>query len=374
MSILQKIEDFLIKHEISYSKDYEIDSLKFDFAILYEDRPISFIDSGYGPHTIGQDGVISYMEERIARLEYCNKRNISLMTISVCGDVEYMLWRHLMVAPIKGSRTSVKPWEGRVKKKPWDWEITAVVPVLDTYEELALCIELLKLQSNPPYIIVIDTGSSVSEYDKIKTLRAEDCEVHAIRSHATPHPSDFVAQAMDLGFTLCRTDYLFATHADCFLRKRTLLEEMLEMTKTISPVVGYEITERSFSGWEGMCSHTASMYHMPTMDKIGAGWSQRRLLNFYDIEDKRPQKEMPGFPDTEILLGYILRANKIEPHLIGKEENFARNKDENIDHCRSLTSGKLYNPKYYAICKKWVKEAKVEAKERIEEWKKIKVS
>lgn len=76
-----------------------------------------------------------------------------------------------------------------------------------------------------------------------------------------------------------------------------------------------------------------------------------------------------GGPDTEILGNYILRLNKIKPHLIGHEKNFARQKDENIDHIRSYTSGKLYSPPYYKQASEWFGAAKQEALERIESWK-----
>ena len=78
----------------------------------------------------------------------------------------------------------------------------------------------------------------------------------------------------------------------------------------------------------------------------------------------------PNWPDTEILGNYILRKNKIEPHLIGKEENFCRQVDDNIDHCRSITAGRLYSPAYVEKAEQWVASAIQEAKTRVELWKK----
>ena len=272
------------------------------------------------------------------------------------------------LAPIRNISQWQKPWEGNCKKKPWEYKVTAVVPVLDTSEQLNICVRLLRAQTEKPYIIIVDTGSSPSEYAKIESLRADDLEVHAIRLNGVLHPSDFPAIAMDLAFSLCRTDRLFATHADCFLKRRDFIEHLMTLCPSQSPVVGYEISPRCHADWHGMVSHTASMYHMPTMDRIGFGWSMRRLCNYYNIQDYRPNLSRPQWPDTEILGNYILRTYKIQPHLIGVEQNFERKIDENIDHFRSFTSGKLYSPDYYEKAKKWYEDAKKEALERLRSW------
>lgn len=272
------------------------------------------------------------------------------------------------IAPLKKRNVSDFPWEGSCAKKPWEYKATAMIPVLDTYEELKTCVDLLRLQTERPYIIVVDTGSSTDILNQISRLRNSDLEVHSIRTNGAMHPSDFPAWAMDLSFSLCRTEFAFATHADCFARRRDLIEYMLKLCRSKSPVVGYEISPRLHNDWEGMVSHTATMYHMPTMDKIGFGWSLRRLANMYDLRNYKPDPMRPNWPDTEILGNYILRKFKISPYLIGSEQNFERNKDDNIDHCRSITSGKLYSPEYEAKATGWLSEAISEAKERIELW------
>jgi glycosyltransferase involved in cell wall biosynthesis len=270
------------------------------------------------------------------------------------------------IAPIKGVTSDKKPWEGSCQRKPWEYKVTAVIPCLDTSETLPICIELLRLQTERPYIVVIDTGSDDQHLPKIEALRAEDVEVHLMRLNGTQHPSDFPAMAMDFGFTLCRTEYLFATHADCFLRRRDFLTHLISKN---APVVGYQITPRAHSDWLGMVSHTATLYHMPVMDQIGFGWSLRRLCHLMGIADHRPNPARPNWPDTEILGNYILRHNKITPVLIGSEKNFTRQVDENIDHFRSFTSSKLYSPGYHKAVQEWFKKAKTEALERIEKWK-----
>src|SRR6516162_6019288 len=173
------------------------------------------------------------------------------------------------LSPIYGYLTVSTPWEGLCQKKPWEYEITAVIPVLNTSETLPICIELLRLQTNRPFIMIVDTGSIEGHMQAVLDLRAEDVEVHVMGMNGVRHPSDYPAMAMDLAFTLCRTPYLFATHADCFLRRRNLLEDMIELCKTESPAVGYELSPRAHADWKGMLSHTASMYDIKVMDSIG---------------------------------------------------------------------------------------------------------
>jgi len=274
-------------------------------------------------------------------------------------------------APIRNKLSVLKPWEGSVATKPWQHRVTAAIPALDTYEQLETCVELLRLQTIRPYIVIIDTGSSEEEFSKISSMRSEDLEVHSIRLNGVLHPSDFPAIAMDLAFSLCRTEFIYATHSDVFVRRRDFLAELIEKCISISPVVGYEISPRAHDDWHGMVSHTATMYHMPTMDRIGFGWSLRRLCNQFGISNHRPNPNTPGWPDTELLGNYLLRQNNIIPNLIGSEDNFKRTIDENIDHFRSFTSGKLYSSSYYRVVSQWYEEAKRAALERIDEWKRL---
>jgi hypothetical protein len=113
------------------------------------------------------------------------------------------------------------------------------------------------------------------------------------------------------------------------------------------------------------------MYHIKTMDKIGFGWSLRRLCHMHDIVNYKPDPMRPNWPDTEILGNYILRNNNITPYLIGSEENGIRHIDENIDHFSSYTSAKLYSPPYFKKAKEWYEDAKLQAIQRIKEWETI---
>lgn len=273
-------------------------------------------------------------------------------------------------APIRNIDQKLRPWEGSSLKKPWHYELTAVIPCLDTYELVEICVKLLRLQTVRPFIFIVDTGSTQEELKKVESMRSDDLEVHSLRFNGLLHPSDFPAIAMDLAFSACRTQYLYATHADCFIRRRDFLEYLLDLCPGNSPVVGYEISPRKHADWKGMVSHTSTIYHMPTMDKIGFGWSLRRLANYYNIADYTPCPTRPGWPDTEILGNYILRKNNIQPYLIGKELNFQRKMDENIDHFRSFTSGKLYSEFYFKKASQWYEDAKEQALIRIKEWEK----
>lgn len=273
------------------------------------------------------------------------------------------------IAPVRHFDLEQSPWEGNCKKKPWNYKVTAIIPVIDTYDYLALCVELLRLQTLRPFIVVIDTGSTQENLDKIMSLRAPDIEVHSLRFNGVLHPSDFPAIAMDLGQAMCRTKFMFATHSDVFLRRRNFLEDLIVDCKNY-PVVGYEMSPRLHDDWRGMVSHTATMYRTSVLDEIGFGWNLRRLANMYGLPNHKPDESRPNWPDTEVLGNVILRDRKVPVKIIGKENNFERTKDKNIDHCRSITSGLLYSPEYYEAALKWVEKAQREAKNRIRKWQK----
>jgi len=295
-----------------------------------------------------------------------NKRYVWLETEQRWQEVTL---HRVEVSPIYGELTTSSPWEGNCDKKPWDYNVTAVIPCLNTSETIPFCIEILRLQTVRPFIMIIDTGSNSEHLEKILSFRDQDVEVHSIFLNGVMHPSDYPAMAMDMAMSLCRSPYLFATHADVFIKRRNFLEYMLGICNEECPVVGYELSPRSHKDWKGMISHTASMYHMKTMDKIGFGWSLRRLCNDYNIVNYKPNPMTPNWPDTEILGNYILRKNNIVTKIIGHEENQHRTDDENIDHFRSYTSGKMYSPPHFKKTSKWYFDAVVKAKKRIFDWK-----
>lgn len=272
-------------------------------------------------------------------------------------------------APSKlGVRHRGKAWEGAYKNRPWDFACEAVIPVLDTPDTLECAIELLRLQSARPFIVIIDTGSSEANLQRVREFAARDVEVHSLRFNGVRHPSDFPAIAMDLAMSACRKNHLFCTHADVFLKDRYLLERMMSHVDEMCPAMGYQMTPRAHADWERMVSHTATMLYMPTMDRIGAGWSLRRLCNNRKV-DHIPNILGNNWPDTELLINYILWENNLQAALIGTEKNHERTDDQYVDHCRSITAGRLYSQEYAAKAQIWLDDALTKAKERIELWK-----
>ena len=261
-----------------------------------------------------------------------------------------------------------KAWEGTYETKPWDYTVTAVIPHLDTPDLLPLVIETLRLQTERPFIIVIDTGSLPEHWDKVEALACEDVEVHRIRLNGAIHPSDPVAMAMDLAQSLCRTDFLYCTHADVFLRRRDFLADLLALARE-HKVAGYEITPRGNLEWEGMVSHTATMIDIKFADAIGLGWSQRRLMHLHDVDYYGPDKMPGGWPDTEVLINIIFRREGFQPLLIGKEQNYERTVDDNIDHVRSLPSATQYSPAHLVKATAWLDDALTGAAERVTLWR-----
>lgn len=261
---------------------------------------------------------------------------------------------------------------GRVEKKPWDYACEAWIPIMDTLDTLPYVIELLRLQDSRPFIVLVDTGSKKESFDKLEELYgdADDIELHRFRFKGVKHSSDYPAFAMDLAMSVCRTEHLFCTHSDVFLKKKDLLTRLIDLCDKFRPAVGYQMSPRDHEDWRKMVSHTCTMLHIPTMDKISASWSLRKLCNRKGLEFIPNHPEMGNnWPDTEILLNYMLWENGLEAKLIGEEKNHVRTNDDNIDHCRSLTAARLYFAEGAKTRQSWVDDAIEQAKERIKLWK-----
>jgi len=281
-----------------------------------------------------------------------------------------------LIAPIRNKSFADRPWEGCCAKKPWQYPVTVAIPVLDAAAAVAVIVELYRLQTERPYIMLIDTGSTPTELARLQKLAGQDCEVHSLRFNGVQHPSDFPAIAMDLAFSCCRSTHLLATHADCFPRGRGVVAELLQLCREGCPVVGYEITERKHSDWRGMVGHTLTMFDVQAMDQINACWSLRRLVNSYPHPDgvtaahEIQPATSPNWPDTEILINYQIREFNLQPLIIGTERNAERTVDHRIDHCRSVASAALYAGKsdYARKSSGWLRDGMVKARQRIAEW------
>lgn len=264
-----------------------------------------------------------------------------------------------------------KPWQGPQEVKPWHRKVTIVAPFLDTSELLDTFIEAWLLQTVDANICIIDTGSSprhagvLDEYE-----RTDDrIEVHRLHFKAVKHPSDPVAIAMDLAFSLCTTEFLFATHVDCFPARRDLIEDFIQIrNESNAPVVGYQITDRKNIDTEGWVGHTATLFDMKQADLLNLAWSQRRLCNLTGM-DHFGNNRCNGYPDTEFLINEQLDRAGVDRFIVGKEENYVTTDDANILHVRSYNSSKLYSPKHHAKAVVDMAEALRTTHERISRWK-----
>ena len=271
------------------------------------------------------------------------------------------------VAPL-GCRGRERPWEGAAARKPWEHQVMAAIPHLETPETLPVLLELLALQTVRPYVLLIDTGSSPEVVRRLEALRRPDVEIHYLRAHAYAHSSAPVTTAMDVAFALCRTPYMFCTHSDVFPRRRDLLEWLLGLCREDQPVVGYEMSPRPpTSGWRNVVSHTCTMLDMRVMRRAGVTWSFER---YWESGEAAPQQD--GYPDTEQPFDRCLRRAGIFPYLIGHDANHVRLVDDNIDHVRSLSGLNLYNAEseLHRRCHWNLNRALAEAQARIRAWRK----
>ncbi len=273
-----------------------------------------------------------------------------------------------MVAPVRGSVVG-SPWCGNLERKPWEYAVTAVIPVLDTPDQLAVCVEVLRAQTERPYILVIDTGSLPANLATIETMRAEDLEVHQVRSHGWRHPSEPVAVACQLGQDLARTEFVFHTHSDCFLMRAELLAEWMELARRHA-VVGYQISPRPYPGWETELGHTALMMHLPTIRKARVSWNMAAFVErqIVCLPHDSSLELGPNRPDTESEMNACLAAAKIKPLMLGTEKNRERNTNEHFDHCRSFCVSKLFDGEYHAQMAVQMEVAMREARDRVTAW------
>lgn len=244
--------------------------------------------------------------------------------------------------------------------------MTACIPHLDTIEPLRACIELLRRQTLRPFIMVLDTGSPPEVCEQLEAMRADDLEIHFVRSHGWEHSSEAVTVAMDLAQTLCRTTLCFHTHADCFLRRKNLLEDWAKICNVNTPVVGYRMSPRDWvtKEWEWMVGHTALMCYMPSIHRAGATWAHRRSFFAYQY----PVRNIGGWPDTETAFNHAIRDAGIVAVFLGNDRNGERQTDDNIDHVRSFAGSKTYSPDYHSGARDWMADALREAGERIDAW------
>ncbi|HUY89099.1 MAG TPA: glycosyltransferase family A protein [Pirellulales bacterium] len=226
-----------------------------------------------------------------------------------------------------------KPWQGTIAKKPWHYRATAVIPHRNTPEHLELCLQFLAQQSEPPYVMIIDTGSDDESLARVHALRSESVEVHQIACHATEEYADTVCYAMDLAMSACRTEYLWCLHSDCFIINRNLLAELLARSEGGQrPAIGYESSSANkHAVCRGMVSHACTLLHMPAMRRLDVTWSRAGLA------ERAQAAAQTVIFDPEMSLNYRLRERGIEPLILGPEGTQGVERDANRVHLRSGT-------------------------------------
>lgn len=285
--------------------------------------------------------------------------------VSCCASCsEYRPDTFRLVAPI-GTKLA-----GTTRKKhPWDFRSTCILPHLGHTEHLPLLLDMLRAQTEPPYIVIVDTGSTQGVCDTLERQRAEDVEIHYVRGGAYTNTSEPVTVALDLGFARANTELIFLTHTDVFPMRQDALEWIGKQVSEDTPVVGWQMSERSWitDQWRGLVSHTFTMLHAKTMRRIGATWHLQRGRDVLGITDYYAN----GWPDTETTFGQCLKAAGITPKLLGEEYNFQRQTTEWWDHARSLTGLRVYSYSTELAAKAEVYAATViaEATERLRQWR-----
>lgn len=254
----------------------------------------------------------------------------------------------------------------RTPAKPWELDATVVIPHKDTPEWLAVTVEMWLCQDRNIFLLVVDTGSQARESQKIlaEIEKLPNAEVARLGIGNTEHTSDRICAAMDYAFSRCPTEFLISTHVDVFPRHRGLVSYLLGLCDRNHPVVGWEMSPRGFHYegrkiTEGYVGHACTIFHMPTMDTCGAGWSLRRSYHAFGS----PRHFVQGFfgwPDTETGLGEILKKHGIKPLFLGRETNFENQRTEHWVHARGRTWMGLTERHRIAI---------LEAKQLLSTWK-----
>lgn len=295
--------------------------------------------------------------------------------IHVNGDgFDAALNRHVRAGEIAPRAVKTIPLPGNeahlgiCQKKPWDYEVAVCIPTVNAFERIKIIVDLLRLQTVKPYILLVDCGSRADQFRKLEKLRAQDLELHSLRLNGVSNSSEVVAMAMDISVAVCQSRFLFCTHDDCFLMSQVAIQYFRDLC-AVTKVCGHQLTPRPHDDWQGMIGHTALMLDMGFMMDNGLTWNMTRGMRRFGINNALPTTKRPNWPDTETGLNYILRDMGIQPFLTGTEANWTRNRDGFIDHCRSAGSAEIYDHKYAKEkSRPWLEDAVKRAKKRIKTW------
>ena len=162
-----------------------------------------------------------------------------------------------------------------------------------------------------PYIVVVDTGSRPGVLASVEAMQASDLEVHRVAPHGTEHPTEAVGYAIDLGQSLCRTEWMLSSTPIASFIVRPRLKMLLVGNGAVA-------ARRVRVGSAGRVriggvawSRIRSRLHVPTADSLGAGWSLRRLRSL--AASLWPKESILDRQDPEVLLNELFRRAGVSP-------------------------------------------------------------
>lgn len=224
---------------------------------------------------------------------------------------------------------SSKGWMGSVKKRPWHYRATVVIPHFGTDLRLLMnVIESWRLQKDPPYILIYDTGTPPEHHATLRALASYDTEVHFCRWHGVRSVYDPVALAYNHGITDCRTKHIIFTHNDLVPISRSVVSDLISSTHEDAPVVGYESSIHP-----GFIGTHLTVAYMPVLDRIRAQWEMN-----------------PSYTWMEEGFNQCLQQAGITPQFIGKEKP-NRSRTPHFDHIGCLVTTRLYLKEDYQIAR-----------------------
>lgn len=260
--------------------------------------------------------------------------------------------------------SSIFPWEGESCVKPRNFRSTVCIPCRDTPEQVFTAVKMWRMQTVPPFIMVIDTGSKPENLLNFKSIAGDDLEVHHLSPNGMNHPSDLPAVACDLAVSMCRTRHLILTHSDVFPRRQDLVERLIDYPE---PVVGYGLSgPRPYPVGEKWVDHCLLRLDLGKIGDKDLCFSQRRICQIKKI----PHGEVRNWmPDTTIMFNTCLDRQNIEVRLIGRDRLHEDYFDDNISHVKNLTNSQNNEVSERRKAHVVSKNHMIEAEKMISSWK-----
>jgi hypothetical protein len=223
--------------------------------------------------------------------------------------------------------------------------VTIVMPHKDTPEWLRLSAKMWLAQKEDPLLLVVDTGSTKAGWrESVEEIgRHPRAEVACLGPKwKTPHIWDMISIAHDYGLARCQTEFIMTTHTDVFPKHRGVVQHMRGLCGVDSPVVGREMSRRGRNlseppgPWvsDGFVGMACTIFHVATLDRIGAGWSICRAHHAFGTSRNQ---DRPGWPDNETPMGHLLKRAGVPIRFLGRETNFENQETEHWLHARSMT-------------------------------------